>query len=281
MKRSHYPTLSNPLEERVKKLEDDLFLARRSILSLMPESLHTSLNSYYSIKSREDSYRWKDDVAQQVIEHATPLPRVSEYFGERAMCPLCGKGSNSPYEEGFSIPEGLRRHLVGFGNTHQCVVSEAAFALARDYWNSQFQASEEEERRAQKAEIERRRKSETLYRNEPRGTPELLDEGISVFRGSRDSDGLAWAEQRLESLGFSLSIENRVKAYINEATDFIVYADPRPSGEIVFQVFRKTSEKPRRSGNRNAVGRFSIPDRWKHDLAAKYTAALANAIRTR
>jgi hypothetical protein len=277
MRRS-YPALSDPLEERVKKLESDLYMARAAIIGLMPETLRAAIGSYYTVESREDGFRWKDALTEQIIEYAKPLPTSNPYFGVRAMCPLCGNGSSSPYDEGFSVPEGLRRHLEGYGNMHQCVVAHAVFALAHDFWNSQFHSKEEEARRAHQADIEQRKRSETLYQIELNSAPKLLEEGIAAFRGARHNDDLTWAEKRLDMLGFLLSVDNKIKAYTSAVTDFLVFADPREKGEIVFRVFKNSPSKQRRPSASRAVAQFSIPDRWKHDLPAKYEAVLAKAI---
>lgn len=45
---------------------------------------------------------------------------------------------------GFSLLEGLRRHVTGWGS--DCDVICAARRLARDYFNRQFSAAEEQER---------------------------------------------------------------------------------------------------------------------------------------
>lgn len=47
-----------------------------------------------------------------------------------APCPLCGGGTASPREEGYALPAGLMRHLLGSHNSPQYDVFEAAFELA-------------------------------------------------------------------------------------------------------------------------------------------------------
>ena len=91
----------------------------------------------------------------------------NDYFDQRARCPLCRDSSSSPYSEGFSVPEGLRRHLIGWGNARQCSVMEAACALARDHWHQAYDASDRAEDNAKQAELEARRKSETLFQVAP------------------------------------------------------------------------------------------------------------------
>ena len=164
-------TLRDPHQEKVKRLEDDLWRARHTIVHMMREDLVDVLNSYYRCETLEEHDRWGAVAVAQLIEKAEPLPGPrSAYFPEeRAQCPLCRSGSMSAYTEGFSLPEGLRRHLVGWGNASQCEVMAAASAMARDYFRSKFEPIE----RARDAEKLRQRKqreaTERLYRTEPSG----------------------------------------------------------------------------------------------------------------
>lgn len=53
---------------------------------------------------------------------------------------------------------------------------------------------------------------------------------------------------RLATLGFKVLMEGKIKAYVKEHGEFVVYADPRPKSEIVFSVHvagPKTKKKPR------------------------------------
>ena len=276
--RRNYSTCADPLAERVKRLESELDSARLSILELMPGEVRHDLMGYYTTDSRKASTDWAVQVVQVIIERAELLPRPNEYFDERAMCPLCRGGSSSRYERGFSFPEGLRRHLVGYGNTRQCVVTKAAFELARDHWNRKFSAAEEEESKAHQIELERRRESETLYLTELHGTPLLLDENVPFYRAARDREELEWAVKRLGELDFSARFEGSVVSYVYELDDFLIFADPREKGEIVFRIFTKPLQGARRQRRSRALAQFSIPDRWKRDLREKYDVALRNAL---
>jgi hypothetical protein len=141
-----YPEWNNPAEDAIRRLKSDLYEARTTIIELMPEDIQRLLTSYYSCESRQQTYGWAESVADEIVESAEVLPRQQGfYFSDRAYCPLCGHGSESPYESGFAVPEGLRRHLVGWGNTRQCRVMEAALYLAGDYWHDKFHAAEQAE----------------------------------------------------------------------------------------------------------------------------------------
>ena len=95
-------------------------------------------------------YVWAGDVIKEVLastepEKTSPGKRQRLASGSvaiypdtaRAPCPLCGGGResftmDSPDLEGtFSLPEGLRRHLEGYGNMRQCPVLKAVIAMAR------------------------------------------------------------------------------------------------------------------------------------------------------
>jgi hypothetical protein len=103
------------------------------VLDLLPEPTQHVLKGYYSCKSRQETYRWEQDVAKNLAASATILPHDKRsFFSDRAYCPLCGVGSTGPYTEGFSVPEGLMRHLLGSGNVTPCLVMKVVLGLARD-----------------------------------------------------------------------------------------------------------------------------------------------------
>ncbi|WP_109477529.1 hypothetical protein [Paraburkholderia sp. C35] len=262
---------SSMLEKRVRGLENELFAAREAILSLMPAPLQAALTGFYTVESRDEAHQWREEVVQIIIDHAKPLPNITVSFGKRAMCPLCGEGSPRPNDDGFLLPDGLRRHIFGLGNGRQCVVSKAAFALAKDHWATRFRSAVDERLTSSVETVQFRRGLETLYRMAPNGPALLMEEGLSTFRGLRDATSLAWAEVRLTELGFSVTVQNRVKTYTREYPEWSIFADPREKGEIVFRVFGK-------SVGVDGIAKFTLPDRWKHDLNKKFGAAVAAAV---
>ena len=64
----------------------------------------------------------------------------------------------------------------------------------------------------------------------------------------------------------------RVRSYVREHGDIIVYADPRDQKRIWFRVFRRRPEGTR------AAEPFDIWDVWRIDLRKKYEKRLADAI---
>ena len=101
-------------------------------------------------------YVWEHDVIKEVLVSTKPAKkfrgkRQALPFGGmaiypdtvRAPCPLCGGGResfamDSPAAEGtFSLPEGLKRHLEGYGKMRQCPILKAAIAAARRRYEEQ------------------------------------------------------------------------------------------------------------------------------------------------
>lgn len=134
MMRSYFP----PLDQDVRRLRDDLYTARRTILELMPEPIRNALETYLDCKSSEDESRWQNETVDKVLALAQPRParEMGEYFtsSDRAYCPLCGLSAQRPiYCEGYAFPDGLRRHLAGSHNSHPCSVFEAIRGLCREH----------------------------------------------------------------------------------------------------------------------------------------------------
>jgi hypothetical protein len=94
----------------IRRLKDDLYLARHAIIQLAPDEFHRFLESYYDCRTREDTYRWPEAVADAIVDLAVPIQDNphAHLFGPRAYCPLC-RGGASGYSPGFTLPEGLAK----------------------------------------------------------------------------------------------------------------------------------------------------------------------------
>lgn len=124
-----------PLKIQVRQLEDDLYLTRVAIVELMQEELRELLHKGVLCKTFDDLSHWEQDTAAEIINFALRAQQPTEINLDgraRVLCPLCNEGPLSPYDKGF-LPEGLRRHLTGTYNAHQCSVFKAANALASDH----------------------------------------------------------------------------------------------------------------------------------------------------
>jgi hypothetical protein len=151
--------LTSEYDGEIRRLKNDLDHARRTIIRLMPEPVQEILDRYYRCTSRIELHQWESNAIDQLVELAKPLPRHTPYDTERAYCPLCGGSAQDIYQskQGFSLPVGLHRHLEGWGNTHQCDVTVAAFGLARDWAPGEFHETEQRERAEANAKFAARR----------------------------------------------------------------------------------------------------------------------------
>lgn len=264
-------------ENQIARLKRELTRTREALIELSPEKIRYSLHGYIGCKSREEANRWEGELVDSLIESAEILPGYGG-FSDRANCPVCGYGGQSPLVEGFTLPEGLRRHLIGWGNIRQCSILDATMRLAREYWDEKFHEAELAEEQAKQAALAARKKSETLYRVSPHNEPDLAD---ATFRSEvRDPEGMLWAEGRLKSLGFQVRIDGMIKTYLDERPDFVVYADPRLKGEIKFTVFKLPLKKKRRHGpNWSPDPYFRLSDSWKNDLPQKYETRVQGAVK--
>lgn len=142
-RRSTYKPASDS-EATIRRLSDELFLAREAIIELMGEEARAILGSHYKCNSREESRGWAKAAAMNLMDLCHPVSQPmyqGQPFGSRrAKCPLCQQGASSFYEpdQGFTIPDGLLRHLLGTHNSRQCSVFGAAHALAIDRFQREF-----------------------------------------------------------------------------------------------------------------------------------------------
>ena len=268
-------------EERIKKLEEELWFARTAILEMVP--VDVDFNGYYRCENRGETYKWRSDLMKEIISKAEMrTPPEGNYWGEhRANCPLCGAGGSSFMgAEGYKIPSGLEMHLEGRGNAHQCVVMKAAMALARDYWNKKFSASELAEETAKAEEKTRREKTEITYLTDPTGKPKLNDDFFGAsWKSTRDQTQMEWAEKRMAELGVRTVREGKTISYVDERDDIVIYADPRVNGVIDFNVFKKSLVKKGKGQSTKYVrlGHFDFQDKWKNDLKEKYESRVAKS----
>jgi hypothetical protein len=240
--------------------------------------LDALFRSYYSCQSRGEFGRWRRQLIDRLIELAGRDTRQSRFeLSPRSYCPLCRSTPSAPYGDpgGYTLPEGLERHLEGRGNTYHCPVMQALYATARDALEATFA---EAERVAAEQEAARRR-TETTYLINPFEPPRLLDESW-YLEAPRNAEQLTAAEQRLRDLGFARETDGNVVAYKFRQEAYVVLADPRAAGKLRFCVYdeRRAGRLPRLCARR--YSEFYLLDSWRTDLVAKFQARLAKAIAT-
>ena len=169
---------------------------------------------------------------------------------------------------------------MGSGTANRCVVTKAAYELARDYWNSEFSETDQLEKAERTKLLVNRKKIETLYVLEPDREPVLIDELFWHSSDIRNEEEMAWVEQRLIDLGFEIVIQDRIKTYIDKQDTCIVYADPRAKGQIYFTVYKRLiPNKPEKLPTyRRMLQSFRIADNWKNDLRGKYHQRVEQAL---
>jgi hypothetical protein len=74
-------------------------------------------------------------LVEEILALAKPTMEQREaqawnYGATQIPCPLCGRISSAPYAEGFTWPEGLRRHLEGSHHANACAVTRVAYMAA-------------------------------------------------------------------------------------------------------------------------------------------------------
>jgi len=260
-------------EKRIQSLEKELDEARFDIISLAPYEFRLTLRSFMSLESWEDYDNWLSDSVETFIEQAKQIGTAGTFaFGVRGNCPLCGSGAKPPNDDGFSLPEGLRRHLTGRQPASQCAVTLAASKLAQKWNREIFAEAAKTSKIAEQLELKERRKIEMLFLLAPNKEPKLIDEGM--ISAARSSAELAYAEERLAMLDFEKKVEGNITSYIHTNNDFDVYADPRWPGRIDFHVYTK-STAGRRFANLTS---FFLRDDWKTDISGKFQKRLMKAI---
>lgn len=256
-------------EDKIRYLEDELYSARRFIVSHAPDRYRDILENLASCRTAEQFFGLEPKAVEDIITECNSTLSNDNSWNKRVLCPLCEDRPPAAYaEQGFTFPEGLRRHLTGYGNVSQCDVVKACCKLVLDR-HSVEPFAESKEKKAKKAE---RMKTEMLYKIDPDGEGQLLDD----FHGEpRSSADLLWAEERILALGFEIKIEGNTKSYVLEEPDFSILVDPRQIGKIEFRVFSKRMKKKRLSITDCEV--FDLRDDWKLDLGSKFKTRLNKA----
>lgn len=271
-RRIQYPEV--PDEQRIRELESELYDLRRSLVQLAPKvkNIKGLDHGWFNCKSTDELYTWLHTTVQAVVEasaaytkarHRVPKERMDEYEVYKVFCPLCGAGTTSGY--GFVFPGGLELHLYG-ERIRRCKVMEAAWNLAEDRYNREYREAEE---KAEKEKLEERRRKEPLFKIRLDKEPVLNDEGRWEPE-TRDQKKLAFAEERLQALGFSVRKKGHVRTYSYEDERCLVLADPRSPVRITFRVYSKPQMQMERE--------FSLPDQHKNNLPEKFQTMLSEVL---
>ena len=206
--------------------KNDLGLAWRTIIQLVPDQFHDLLNGYaYTIENQRDLHRWERDLSAAVIAAAEPIEPVGRWDGPKVACPLCrSRGSGAFGMKGWALPAGLEGHLNGSGTTKRCRVIDAAWELM----GSRHQTKIKMANLAEAQQLALRKQTEPVVLIDPGRAPELLFELGSFHETCRTPEQLAAVEDRLREIGFEIERNGNVATYRYMHGDkWMVLADPR------------------------------------------------------
>jgi len=122
-----------PKDDRIRQLEDELFVARQAVFHLIDPRAREILTGPFDLDSRADVHEWFTNAVEEVLQIADAMID-QDTAEERAICPLCRESAQNYRlpDQGFKFPEGLRRHLLGSHKSTQCRVSLVALNEAID-----------------------------------------------------------------------------------------------------------------------------------------------------
>ena len=210
--------------------------------------------------------KWENDLFKEIRAISSTI-KTEYYLGDRAFCPLCHRGSSHPSAEGFALPNGLYKHLMGIG-ARECSVFNVLKNFTWDY----FETISKKESILKKGIHAERMATETLLKISLHKDPDLLNlESTLSFRSYKSEKQLKLIEPRLKQLGFKKTTKNRVRSYIFENEEYFVYADPRELGKVVFYAYKKPL--PIKASNKSrSLNEYSfyMMDSWKNDLKEKF-----------
>lgn len=114
-----------------------LHIARRAVLSMVRARYPDDVAAFERVRGWETFEPWCDDFVDTLLGKAEEAIASPFHRGVgRVLCPLCGEGPEQVWtEQGWSVPEGLRRHLTGYGRVSQCSVMVVLGAITREHWS--------------------------------------------------------------------------------------------------------------------------------------------------
>jgi len=271
------------LDEIKWKYKNKINVLRKNIIRMVPEEYQNILENYYCTTRKELSeypYRSIERIIKIVLdgiknEQEVEPEQFMAWHETRVFCPLCKEGNLNG--TGLTVPVGLERHLKGYGNIQQCIVTEAAFDLARDIYYRDYKDKEEENN---KIELEKRKNNEILFLVNPNDNPSLIESGLFLSE-YRNPENLEWAFKRLEKMGFSKIKKDNVVSFQKDYENYVMFADPREVKRLTFELFIKPGKplnKNKTTFKRLYGSNMYILDKWTKDLDKKVDERFIKAV---
>lgn len=219
-------------------------------------------------KEYDSLYEWENAFDEIVYKRVKIYKDSSQWGGrwaeERAYCPLCGSGAMDIYREetrGWKWPKGFDRHLSSFySQTPMCEVKKNIFNLVEDYFikksrEDRFKKHEEEKKKRK----EKFKTANDFYIVKHNGKKELYDDCIYP----KSNEDFLKSIKRLKKLNFDIVKKNKVNSYtLNINNKFLIYADPRKSGEISFRPYWIKKRGSKTIIKENSYHSFYLEDKW-------------------
>lgn len=113
-------------QDRVEQLQEVVWQAVHVVLELVPERYTGQLWRISEADQPLEAWKLQEQLAAEIIADLQEenAERWQREWEPRARCPLCKRSSSAPYAEGFKVPAGIEKHLLGMGNAHMCSVLE-------------------------------------------------------------------------------------------------------------------------------------------------------------
>lgn len=267
-------------DELIAAPELKLGRAHRDLLGALPEHQRALLSSYDRCDAIEQRHAWISDTAATIVSSAVPLGEPThELLPTRARCPLCAEVGTSQWGDGFTLPVGLRRHLIGHGQQLRCPFMDAAIRLAYDFWEREFSELDAARNAGARAGIAARLATERLYQTSP-GGPGLLNDALPISATPRSADELVWATSRLRELGFAAEEVDRTTSFSRRYGRNLILADPRHRGRIIFRVFcaESNSAPVAPKAESDAIASFDLRDSSARDIKEKFRKSASKAV---
>lgn len=129
---------SMPQRDDEESLRRQLEVAYVAIEEMLPIHISEFYEGRYRVTSTKEGREWWKLFLDEIVQHSGAASH-----DRRVPCPLCGRGAEtslSSASSGFVYPDGILRHLMGYGNAHQCPVTKALEDHAKTDWNERFAA---------------------------------------------------------------------------------------------------------------------------------------------
>lgn len=128
-------------DARIQALANELEETRERLIKLAAPEFADVLNPPRSISNGAEAFAWFEAAMNQVLRSAEIVcqDQRSAFMDQRdrAFCPLCNgdrRGSKPWDARGYVLSTGLKRHLMGEGNSPMCKVASIVLEQAHHRW---------------------------------------------------------------------------------------------------------------------------------------------------